>query len=244
MPWGFVAGAAVSLIGGAMSADASRSAAHTQADAANRATDTQLDMFNTVNDQQKPYREAGYTALGQIGAGTAPGGAFSTAPTREQIMAGLAPNFDFARETGSGAVTNMANSMGGLGGNSLAEISRWNTGFAGDQYQRAFENYNTNQTNIFNRLASIAGLGQTAGSNSTTGASTFAGNIAGSQMGAGNALAAGQVGSANAISGGLNNAMGWYQLGNLMNNNASVSVPGQMTPLTQPSYTPVYQGLD
>jgi hypothetical protein len=242
MPWGFVAGAAVSLIGGAMSADASRSAAHTQADAANRATDTQLEMFNKQNEQQRPYREAGYTALGDIMSRFGAGGEFGKAPTREDIMGHLAPNIDFAREMGSGAVTNMANAMGGLGGNSLAEISRWNTGFASDAYQRAFENYNTNQTNIFNRLASIAGLGQTAGSNSATGASTFAGNIAGSQMGAGNALAAGRVGSANAWSGAANNAMGWYQLNNLMNNNSGVAVPGQMQPIAQGSYTPIWEG--
>jgi hypothetical protein len=211
-----IIGGAAALGGGYLASRGASSAANTQADAANRASDTQLQMFNTVNDQQRPYREAGYTSLGDIMSRFGAGGQFGRAPTREEIMGNLAPNFDFARETGSGAVTNMANAMGGLGGNSLAEISRWNTGFAGDQYQRAFENYNTNQTNIFNRLASIAGLGQTAGSNSTTGASTFGGNIANAQMGAGNALAAGQVGAANAWGGALNNAGSWYALSRFM----------------------------
>jgi hypothetical protein len=241
MPWGFVAAAAVGAAGSAYAAHESRAAGQTQANAANRATDTQLDIFNKQNEQQKPYREAGYTALGDIMSRFGAGGEFGKAPTREDIMGHLAPNFDFAREMGSGAVTNMANAMGGLGGNSLAEISRWNTGFASDAYQRAFENYNTNQTNIFNRLASIAGLGQTAGSNSTTGASTFAGNIAGSQMGAGNAAAAGRVGSANAISSGVNNASSWYALSNFMPVR-SVTVPGQMEPIPQGSYTPIWEG--
>ena len=35
--------------------------------------------------------------------------------------------------------------------------------------------------------------------------------------GAGAAQAAGTVGAANAISGGASNALGWYQLGNMMN---------------------------
>lgn len=230
----------VAAIGGAyIASSGARSAANTQTNAANRATDTQLDMFNTVNDQQKPYREAGYTALGQIGAQSGADGYFNHQFNRDDLNANLAPNFDFMREIGSGAVTNMANSMGGLGGNSLAEISKWNTGFAQQGYQQAYQNYTNNQTNIFNRLASIAGLGQTAGANATTGASTFAGNIAGSQMGAGNAAAAGQVGSANAIAGGLNNAASWYSLSR-MYPSSSVSVPGQMAPLSQGTYTPIY----
>jgi len=133
------------------------------------------------------------------------------------LNANLAPGYEFAKTQGEGAVTNMANSMDGLGGNSLAEISKWTTGFAQQGYQQAYENYTKNQTNIFNRLASIAGLGQTAGSASATGAPAFASGISSTIQGAGNAQAAGTVGGANAITGGINNAMGWYQLNNLMN---------------------------
>lgn len=246
MTWIAVAVGAVAAIGGAaISSDASRRASHTQADAANRATDTQSQMFYTQNDQQKPFREAGYTSLSELLKGFGDGGYFNHQFGADDLKANLAPNYEFMRDQGIGATTNAANAMGGLGGNSLAEIAKFTTGYAGNAYQQAYQNYTANQTNIFNRLASIAGLGQTAGSNQNTGASSFASGIAGSQMGAGNALAAGSVGSANAWSGGINNAMGWYQLNNLMNRGGgSVSVPGQMTPLTEPSYTPVYQGLD
>lgn len=239
----FVAAAVgvVGAVGGAYIASrGAQNAANTQAAAANRATDTQLQMFNTQNEQQAPYRQAGYTALGQIGAQSGDGGYFNHQFTADDLNTNLAPNFEFMRDIGSKGVSNMANAMGGLGGNSLAEISKWNTGFAQNAYQQAFQNYQDQRTSIFNRLASIAGLGQTAASNSATGASTFAGNIAGSQMGAGNALAAGTVGSANAISGGINNAMGWYQLNNLLNRNATVAVPGQVPLISDPTYTPIY----
>lgn len=59
-------GGLISLGGSLLSSGASKDAASTQADAANRATDTQLQMFNTQNRQQAPYRQAGYTALGEI----------------------------------------------------------------------------------------------------------------------------------------------------------------------------------
>jgi hypothetical protein len=246
MTWIAVAVGAVAAIGGAaISADASRRASHAQADAANRATDTQVDMFNTVNEQQAPWRAAGESSLSEILKGFGDGGYFNHQFGAADLKANLAPNYEFMRDQGIGATTNMANAMGGLGGNSLAEISKFTTGYAGNAYQQAYQNYTANQTNIFNRLASIAGLGQTAGSNQNTGASTFAGNIAGAQMGAGNAAAAGTVGAANAWSGGLNNAMGWYQLNNMMNSGSGrVSVPGQMAPISEPSYTPIYQGLD
>jgi len=214
MSWAAVAIVGGSVVSGVIGANASRNAANTQASAANRATDTQLQMFNTVNDQQKPYREAGYTALGDIGAKS---DYFNHTFGAADLNANLAPGYEFAKTQGEGAVTNMANSMDGLGGNSLAEISKWTTGFAQQGYQQAYENYTKNQTNIFNRLASIAGLGQTAGSASATGAPAFASGISSTIQGAGNAQAAGTVGGANAITGGINNAMGWYQLNNLMN---------------------------
>jgi hypothetical protein len=221
MSWVAVAIAGAGVVGAAVGSRASRSAASTQADAANRATDTQLDIFNKQNDQQAPWRAAGETALGEIGKGFGPGGYFNHQFGADDLKANLAPNYDFMRDQGIGATTNMANAMGGLGGNSLAEIAKFTTGYAGNAYQQAYQNYTANQTNIFNRLASIAGLGQTAGSNQNTGASTFAGNIAGAQMGAGNALAAGQVGSANALTGALNNGMGWYQLSRFMPNSST-----------------------
>jgi hypothetical protein len=92
--------------------------------------------------------------------------------------------------------------------------------YAMNGYQQAFTNYNAQRTDIFNRLASIAGLGQTAGTAAATGAPTFASGIAGAQMGAGNAQAAGAIGQANAITGSMNNAMGWYQLSRIMNPNS------------------------
>lgn len=218
-----IAGSAV------IGAAASNSASRTQANAANRATDTQMQMFQQQRGDQAPYREAGSTALNSIlggfGLGDASGGVdsgyFNHQFNKDDLNSQLAPNFDFMRTIGSGGVSNMANAMGGLGGNSLAEISKWNTGFAQNAYQQAFENYQNQRAGIFGRLQGIANLGQAAASNQATGGSTYAGNIAGTQTGAGNALAAGQIGVGNAASG----ALGWYAL-NQMYNPASRSGGG------------------
>lgn len=136
----------------------------------------------------------------------------------DDLKTNLAPNYDFMLKQGQGATTNLSNLAGGaFSGNTLKAINDYTQNYASNAYQNAFQNYNTNQTNIYNRLASIAGLGQTAGSNSTTGASAFSGGIGDAISSAGTARAAGQVGSANALSQGASNAMGWYTLGNVMN---------------------------
>lgn len=137
----------------------------------------------------------------------------------DDLKTNLAPNYDFMLKQGQGATSNLSNLAGGaFSGNTLKAINDYSQNYASNAYQNAFQNYNTNQTNIYNRLASIAGLGQTAGSNSATGASSFSGGIGDAISSAGTARAAGQVGSANALSQGSSNAMGWYTLGNVMNN--------------------------
>lgn len=134
------------------------------------------------------------------------------------LNSNLAPNYEFVKQQGIGATTNQLNASGGaLGGNALKGVTDYATNLAGNAYQNAFQNYTANQTNIFNRLSSLAGLGQTANAATSQLAGSIAPGVASSMIGAGQAQAAGTVGAANAFSGGANNALGWYQLGNFMN---------------------------
>lgn len=219
------------VIGGVATGVAGHEAASAQAHAADTAAGAQLSMFNTLNEQQKPFREAGYSSLGSImggfGLGPSSGGVdsgfFSHAFDAKDLNANLAPNYEFSLKQGQGAVENFNNAASGLSGNTFKAMEDYTQNFAQNAYQQAFQNYNANQTNIFNRLASIAGLGQTAGSNSATGASTFGGNIASSQMAAGNATAAGYMGVGNAVSGGANSIGQYYLLQSLMNNGGAAA---------------------
>jgi hypothetical protein len=132
----------------------------------------------------------------------------------------LSPSYQFQLGQGLGQTANFMNAHGGLqSGNTLRGLTDYAIGAAGQGYGQAADIYFANQSNIYNRLASVAGLGQA--SNSTTagaGASLGAG-IANSTMQAGAAQAGGTVGSANALAGGLNNAASWYTLSSLMNRN-------------------------
>lgn len=172
-------------------------------------------MFNTINDQQAPWRQAGANALGQISDMQSQ---FTHTFNADDLKSNLAPNYQFQLDQGLGATKNAGNLQTGLlSGNTLKGVNDYAQNFAGNSYQQAFNNYNAQQTNIFNRLSNVAGLGQTANQTSATAGTAAAQGMAQTGMAAGAAQAAGIVGSANAISGGINNASGWYGLGQIMN---------------------------
>lgn len=213
------------VAGSLLGADAAQSAADTQSAAADRAAATQLQMFNTVNDQAKPYREAGYTAvkdlLGGLGLGpqqTTQGGYFSKQFTNQDLNSYLAPNYQFMLDQGLGATRNAANMQSGLvSGNAMKAANDYAQNYAGNAYQNAFKNFTDQQTNIFNRLSSIAGYGQTANQSTGTAATAAGQGIGNAQMAAGAAQAAGTVGATNAITGGATNAASWFALPQILN---------------------------
>lgn len=224
-----VVGSAV--VGGAISADSSRHAANQQKDAANQANATQQQFYNQTRDDQAPFRQAGNNALGAIqggfGLGPASGGVtegqFNHSFNGNDLKNGLSPNYDFMLQQGLGAVNNQNSVTGGLvGGNALKGISDYAQSSASSAYQKAFDNYNTNQTNIYNRLSNLAGLGQTSNGQTTQAGATYAGNIGSAQMAGGAAQAAGIMGGANAISGGLNNAAGSFYASQYMPNRSQI----------------------
>lgn len=184
-----IASAGASLIGGAMQASASRSAASKQADSAQYAADQQRAMFDIINQQQTPYREAGYSALTRIGE-LLPG--LTSPVTREEIM-GL-PGYEFAMEQGTGAARQQFN-VGGGGSN----VDRAAQKFAIDYtLGTAMPQVLAQRGQIYNTLAGIAGIGQTSQGQVSQMGQNVATNIGQAAIGGASALGAGQIGAANA----------------------------------------------
>jgi hypothetical protein len=184
-----------------MGSQAAKSAANKQADAARYAAQLQQEQFNLTNEQQKPYREAGYSALSDIG-GMKP--YLTQQYTPEDFAQGIDPGYQFRLQQGQEATNRMANMGGGmLGGNALRGAQDYTQGLASQEYGNAFNRFQTQRSNIYNTLASISGLGQTSLGQTTAAGTTAAGNIGTNIANAGAAQAGGIVGQANAISGGL-----------------------------------------
>jgi hypothetical protein len=197
MVW--IAGAIVgsSLIG----ASSANRAAQTQADAARQSAEMQKQMFDIQNAQQAPYREQGYAALKDI-AGMKPYLTQQYGP--EQFQQDIDPGYAFRLAQGQRALQGQQNAAGGLlGGNALAAMQDYTQGAASQEYGNAFNRFQTQRGNIYNTLASMAGLGQTSLGQTGQMAAQTAQGVGSAIAGAGQATAAGQIGVGNALAGGF-----------------------------------------
>lgn len=242
MSWMYVAGASAagSIAGGLIGASASKKAAETQAASAREAIAQQRQMFDIQNEQQRPYREAGYSALSDI-AGMKP--YLTKQFGQEDFQAGIDPSYNFRLAQGNLATTNLANQAGGLiGGNALQGLTNYGQNAASQEFGNVFNRFQTQRTGIYNTLAGIAGIGQTAQGQVSNLAQNTANNIGQATIGVGSAYAGGQVGAANALSGGIQGATNAYMLPTLLASNRPMQTPTMQAP---PGYgTPVGQPLN
>ena len=245
MTWGMVAVAGATLVSGYMGSQASKNAANTQAQAARDAAQVQQNIFNTQNEQQAAGRAAGYSGLNQIRsmlpgaytkydeqgnvAGTAFGTDYLTHQfTPEDFAAGIDPGYAFRLQQGQMANQRAANIGGGaLSGNTLAGLQEYTQGQASQEYGNAFNRYQTQRGNIYNTLASIAGLGQTAQQQTNQAAQAYGANTANLMTGAAAAQAAGTIGQANAYGNAIQGVGNMAYLNSLRNNQTTSYTPMQ-----------------
>jgi hypothetical protein len=232
MTWMMVAGisAGGSILGGYLGGRGAEKAAQTQAASGREAIAQQRQMFDIQNEQQRPYREAGYSALSDI-AGMKP--YLTKQFGQEDFLAGIDPSYNFRLAQGNLATTNLANQAGGLiGGNALQGLTNYGQGAASTEFQNAFNRFQTQRGNIYNTLAGIAGIGQKSQEQTSNLAQNTAGNIGQATIGIGNALAGGQVGTANAYSNAIQGAGNSYMMASLLRPQTGMQAPaGYGTPV-------------
>ena len=216
------AGAVLGFLGSQNQANAAENAANLQYRGTQEAARQQREMFDILNKQQEPYRNAGYGALNKINEMLPQ---FTRQFTAADLNANLAPNYEFMRQQGLGATAQGAN-VASPGSNVDLAKTMFAENYAKGGYQDALNNFRNQQTDIFNRLPGIAGIGQTAqGQAQTLGSSTGA-NLANLATGGANALAGGQVGAANAYAGGLQNIGNTGFLYSMLSPSGSSNVSG------------------
>lgn len=196
------------VVGAAVSSDASRRASNTQADTARQANDTSQAQFEQNRADMAPWRAAGETALGQLTSGTGAGGDFNRNFTLADFQQD--PGYAFRQQQGQRGLEASAAARGGLlNGGTLKALDRYNQDYASGEFQNAYNRFNNDRTQRFNRLASIAGLGQTATRDVANMGTQNAQQIGNNMMQAGNARASGYVGQANAVNSGLQTLGNW-----------------------------------
>jgi hypothetical protein len=230
-----IAGAAAAGLGGAaISGSAAKSAANTQANASANAQQISQNEFNTITAQEQPWLQAGYGAQGQLnyllgigqpgqpgvpavkGVGGQPGTATSSTaggygslltPFSAQMMQQYSPAYAFQLQQGQQGVLNAdAANQGALSGAAQKDLQSFSQNYANTAFNNAFNQYQTQQGNIYSRLAGLSQLGQAAASNTGQQGTALAGQAAQSATNIGTATAGGTVGAANAYSNALSNA--------------------------------------
>jgi hypothetical protein len=172
---------------------------------------------NVSQEEKDQYAKdlAEYNAL----VGSKDYGKYASAEfTPSQFMANQDPGYAFRMSEGMKGLERSAAARGGLlSGSALKGIQRYGQDLASQEYQNAFNRYQTSRTNTLNPFASLAGVAQSSANTLGTAAGQFGQQIGSNIIGAGNAAAAGQIGSANAIASGVGQGINFYQNQQFMN---------------------------
>lgn len=204
MPMGWMV-AAASVAGSLIGADAAGNAANVQAGAADRAAQLQRDQYDRQNQLLAPFREAGVRALPELEAASR-----YTPFSMDKFQAD--PGYAFRLSEGQKALERSAAARGGLiSGSALKAAERYGQDMGSQEYQNAFNRYQTEQQSRLNPLQSLAGVGQTSTNALGTAGQNYATN-AGEAIGqAAQARASGYVGASNAFSSGASTYMNYNQ---------------------------------
>lgn len=178
-----------------------------QAQTARESIDLQRQMYEKGLELGEPYRKAGYSALNRI-QDLLPG---LTSPVTANEIQNL-PGYQFTIDQGIGAARQNFN-VGGGGSN----VDRAAQKFAIDYTTGvAMPQVLAQRQNIYNTLAGVAGIGQTAAGNAQQAGAGYGANVANISgttagavgnlgVGGANALASGNIAAANSWSSALNN---------------------------------------
>lgn len=141
--------------GGDSAADQARRA---QNAATAESNNTQLAMYNQQREDSKAWRAAGEEALTGLQNHD-----FQRDFTTADFQAD--PGYAFRMAEGQKAIERSAAARGGLNsGATLKALTTYSQGVASDEYNNAYNRFNADRDRRFNRLSSIAGVGQTANS--------------------------------------------------------------------------------
>ena len=183
------------ILGSVISADAAGDAADTAAGASGAASAAsiaeQRRQYDLSRADYAPYLAAGTGAVNRLGTGVAAGGEFGSAtPFDFRYDQNTDPGYAFRFSEGMKGLERSAAARGGLlSGATLKGVQRYGQDMASQEYQNAFNRYttgfnaNTGERNqLYNRLAGVAGTGQTATNQIGAQGANMASNIGNAYM--------------------------------------------------------------
>jgi len=199
-----VVGAGASIIAGNKAADATKQAA-------DQSTAEQRRQYDQARADQAPFRDTGVLAndkLASLYGVQRAGGTYTPGTNADGTPVAYGgfeatPGYQFRLDQGIKAVEHGAAARGLLrSGAAVKATQRYGEGLASSEYE-----------NFANRLASLAGVGQSATNQTQAAGANAANNISNAYMTAGNARASAYQNTGNAISGLANDLGSAYAYG-------------------------------
>lgn len=242
MPWSLVSAA---IIGGAtigsslIGANAAKKAAQIQADATAVSNEELAREFDLTREDTAPYRGAGKISVRELMLRlgleapqrplddaqqvpqTGPVGdltrKFSVADFWNDPVVQL--GYQSGLDLGTKALKARAPLTTGMdSGAALKELTQFGVDYTGRTMgEGSYGRFTNDQGNVFNKLAALAGIGQTAVGQTTSAGVPISQSIAGNTANLGNAQGASTIAGANAWGGGLQSVANWWQSQNTLN---------------------------
>ena len=217
-----VAGATAgsSILGGVSQSRAAKRAADAQVQSAAEASRLQREMFDRQVQLQEPFRQGGITGQNRIMellgiGGDATAGDYGRFG-RDFSMADYEadPGYAFRLSEGNKALERSAAARGMvMSGSMFKGAQRFGQDLASQEYQNAFDRYQTNRSNQLNPLGTLMASGQGAANTLSGAAGQLGTQLGENAMGAGNARASRYINQANAYTdalSGVTNAFTGY----------------------------------
>jgi hypothetical protein len=192
-------------------ARASRRAADAQVRSTEEASRIQREMFDRQVQLQEPFRQGGLAGQNRllellgIGGDAQAGDYGRDARDFSMNDFEVDPGYGFRLAEGNKALERSAAARGMvMSGSMLKGAQRFGQDMASNEYQNAYNRFQTNRSSRLNPLMGLAGAGQGATNVLSGAAGQLGQNLGENAMGAGNARASGYIGSANAYTNAVN----------------------------------------
>ena len=142
------------------------SAAQTGISGVNGATGNANDLLAQEladrNAGLQPYETAGAGAVNTLASDLAPGGELNSNLTADQLLAND-PGYQARLNLGNRQLEHQLAAEGkGNSGAELQQLERYGQDYASNEFSNAYQRFQQNQTNLYNRLSGVAGIGQNA----------------------------------------------------------------------------------
>jgi hypothetical protein len=204
MPWSFIIPAAVSLFTGSQNRQAASQASDAATRSAENAQAFEKQQFDKQMELSAPYREAGVVGQNRLmellGLGSNTGAEGYGRYAKDFSMADYQadPGYGFRLSEGMKQLGSQARAQGGaVSGRTMMGAQNYAQGLASQEYNNAFNRYQTNRTNQLAPLGSLMTSGQNAAAGTGAQTGEYGARISNLMTGAGenqgNALMAAQA---------------------------------------------------